>query len=222
MQSVKRQELKAHQSVILIADKNPLLSEVLSNHLNSQGTLSSSFIASDDNLSMEVARLQPDVLIVDPAQTKFSREYDITDFGRDMRIASDRTRLLGYSFSVTLPVIRGALDAGFRGCVSKNASLHQLEIALEAILDGGIFFDRDYGSQLRPMLATTVVEEVLSAREKEVLVGIARGLSGKQIGFDLNISNKTVETYRARASQKLGLSDRSKLVDYVLDQGWIN
>ncbi len=159
---------------------------------------------------------------MDPVHLVLSPDYDLTDFGRDIQNSHSGTRILGYSFQATLSMIRGAMDAGFRGCVSKNASLHQLEIALAAVLDGGIYFDQDFGSQLQPMLSQTTANNGLSEREKAVLVGVARGLSAKQIAHDLKISNKTVDTYKARASQKLGLSDKSKLVNYVLDQGWMN
>lgn len=61
--------------------------------------------------------------------------------------------------------------------------------------------------------------EVLSAREQEVLALTAEGFSAREIGEKLFISPKTVDTYRSRIMEKLGLSHRSELVRFALDVG---
>ena len=60
---------------------------------------------------------------------------------------------------------------------------------------------------------------VLSGREREVLEGIARGVTQREIAESLGVSIKTVETYRARIADKLGLLTRAELVDYALRSG---
>lgn len=60
---------------------------------------------------------------------------------------------------------------------------------------------------------------ILSAREREVLAGIARGVTQREIAESLGLSIKTVETYRARIADKLGLLTRAELVDYALRSG---
>ena len=209
------------RSLVLIADRNPVLAEVLASHLTNQPSLECRYVDQAADLVAAVTEFAPDVLIVDPAHLELTAKNDLSDFSRNMRIAHADALLVGYSFTVNLSMLRAVMDAGFRGCVSKNATLHQLEIAIEAVLDEGVYFDKGFGSQLRPMLADRPSEEILSEREKEIVISFARGLSAKQIAYDLKISSKTVDTYKARASQKLGLSDRSKLVDYVLEQGWL-
>ena len=62
----------------------------------------------------------------------------------------------------------------------------------------------------------------LSEREKEVLILLAWGYSNKEIAGDLGLSVKTVETYRVRISEKLGLRSRTEIVQYALRQGWLN
>lgn len=61
----------------------------------------------------------------------------------------------------------------------------------------------------------------LSDREKEVLRLIALGYSNKEIAGQLGLSAKTIETYKARLIEKLGLSSRAELVRYALNQGWL-
>lgn len=206
---------------ILIADRNPVLSQTLATHLGNTAQLECIHVSHSANLSNAVSEIMPDILIVDPAHLGLTPDNDISDFGGHMRTAHRDTRLLGYSFTVTLAMLRGVLDAGFRGCVSKNAKLSQLETAIEAILDDGVYFDHDFGAQLRSIFVNQPSDDILSDREKEILVGFARGLSAKQIAYELKISSKTVDTYKSRACQKLDLRDRSKLVDYVLEQGWL-
>lgn len=61
----------------------------------------------------------------------------------------------------------------------------------------------------------------LSERERNVLQLIARGYSNKEISAALGISTKTVETYKARGIEKLGLTSRVAIVRYALEQGWL-
>ena len=64
-------------------------------------------------------------------------------------------------------------------------------------------------------------EPVLSAREREVLERIARGVTQREIAESLGLSVKTVETYRARIADKLGLESRAALVDYAIRVGYL-
>ena len=62
----------------------------------------------------------------------------------------------------------------------------------------------------------------LSEREQEVLVMLAWGYSNKEIAAKLNLSVKTVETYKVRIGEKLGFRSRTEMVQYALRQGWLN
>ena len=62
----------------------------------------------------------------------------------------------------------------------------------------------------------------LSPRETDVLRFTARGLGNKEIAACLEVSVKTVETYKARASEKLGLHSRAAIVRYGATQGWLD
>jgi len=61
----------------------------------------------------------------------------------------------------------------------------------------------------------------LSSRETEVLRLIAQGYSNQEVATQLNISIKTVETYKARSMEKLGLRSRVEIVRYALQHGWL-
>lgn len=64
--------------------------------------------------------------------------------------------------------------------------------------------------------------EQLSEREREVIKSIAHGYSNKQIAIRLLVSVKTVETYKSRAMEKLGLYDRTDIVRFAVGQGWFD
>jgi two-component system response regulator NreC len=63
--------------------------------------------------------------------------------------------------------------------------------------------------------------DALSDSEREVLVRIARGFSNKEIAVELRLSVKTVETYKARMAEKLGLRTRVDIVRYAAKRGWL-
>ena len=74
-----------------------------------------------------------------------------------------------------------------------------------------------------PELASTGEDDggELSPREEDVLKLVSQGFSNKQIGGQLEISVKSVETYKARASEKKGLHSRADIVRYGIKQGWL-
>ena len=201
---------------VFIIDRNPSLAEALAAQLSVPGSLMCEGAPSDNHLS-RITEAAPDLVILDPSDL----DQDLDLFCATLLGGGGKPRLLSYSFTVSRAAIQGALAAGFHGCMSKYSTLMQLEAAIAAILGGGVYFDPRFAELLWPA-QNKLPEDLLSLREKEVLVRTAKGLASKQIAMDLDISAKTVETYKARAVQKLGLSDRSKVFDYALEQGWIN
>jgi DNA-binding NarL/FixJ family response regulator len=120
--------------------------------------------------------------------------------------------------------LRQLLQAGASGYVLKRSAAAELIHAIRAVVAGGVYLD--------PAMAAQVVEGYvgeaaggdapeLSDREEEVLRRIAIGLSNKEIAARLGVSVKTVETYKARSMQKLGLQSRVDIIRYALGRGWL-
>lgn len=117
--------------------------------------------------------------------------------------------------------VRATLALGVFGYVLKQSPTEQLISAIEKVADNHRFLD--------PLLSDGIAELFgrkgalqaprLSHREEEVLKGIARGLSSRQLALALSLSTKTVETYRSRLYQKLHLHSRSELVNYAIALG---
>ena len=119
-----------------------------------------------------------------------------------------------------------ALEAGVRGYVLKKSTTACLLHAVRGVHVGGLYIDPAIAGErlksLRPnkrgrMSGTSELTE----RETEVLKFVARGLTNKEIAGKLDVSPKSVETYRARGATKLGLKTRSEIVRYASLRGWL-
>jgi DNA-binding NarL/FixJ family response regulator len=118
------------------------------------------------------------------------------------------------------------LDAGAAGYVLKRAAADELVRAIRMVAEGGTYVDPGLAGNLlrgsrRATSSFTVPSASLSEREEAVLRAIAWGKSNKEIAATLEISTKTVETYKARITEKLALRTRTEMVRYALSRGWL-
>jgi two-component system, NarL family, nitrate/nitrite response regulator NarL len=133
--------------------------------------------------------------------------------------------LIGYCADASVDVARSFLAVGFRGFLSKTASFATLRAALDVVADGGVYLDAAFAPALlgqnAPVSAQNTGSKPLSDREYVVLKSVALGMSLKEIGSAMDLSSKTVETYKARASSKLNLQGRREIVDFAIKNGWV-
>jgi two-component system response regulator NreC len=114
------------------------------------------------------------------------------------------------------------LEAGGVGYVRKSAADRDVITGIRSVYDGEAFLQSDgidtLVQQYRPPASKDQPPspEILSEREYLVLEKTVRGFTSKEIGEDLGISPRTVDTYRSRVMDKLGLTRRHELVDYAL------
>jgi DNA-binding NarL/FixJ family response regulator len=147
------------------------------------------------------------------------------------RVAQDcpSVRLMALTVHEDQAYLQQMLAAGARGYLLKRSAAEELVRAVRAVAAGGLFLDPAIaGKALAVSLAAPTASgapepaTALSPREEDVLRHTARGLSNKEIGSRLEISTKTVETYKARAVEKLGLRSRSEVVRHAARRGWLN
>ena len=120
-----------------------------------------------------------------------------------------------------------ALEAGASGFMRKIAPVEELTRAIRVVADDRLFLDEDAARLMvlhRYRKAgqaddEKVTAERLSAREREVLALLALGHSSREIGQKLNVSPRTVDEYRARLKDRLGLERRPELVRFALRTG---
>lgn len=121
-------------------------------------------------------------------------------------------------------IARRALNSGASGYLTKDSEPETLLSVMRKVAKGGRFID--------PVLAQQMVFEVnnseqklphelLSEREHEIFLHIARGKSLNKIAEQLNISNKTVSTHKMRLMQKMNFTSNAELVRYAVDHGLV-
>lgn len=119
-----------------------------------------------------------------------------------------------------------ALEAGVRGYVLKKSAAGCLIHAIRGVLVGGLYVDpaiagRMFDRSRADAKRLSGSAPSLTGREAEVLRLVAAGLTNKEIAHQLELSAKSVETYKARGATKLGLKTRRDIVRFAAAQGWL-
>lgn len=166
--------------------------------------------------------LAPDVLLIEIS----------TGNSSDLRVPANvltvapNTRTILLSANDNNTYIRAVLATGVRGYVLKTAEQSELFNALKQVYRGRRFLDPRLGNCLPDHLLSTVSDsgpraglKQLSRREVEVLRAIALGFTTREISRELDLSVRTVQTYRERIYEKLSLQTRADLVHYALAHG---
>jgi len=112
---------------------------------------------------------------------------------------------------------RNVLAAGARGYLLKQSAYDEFVSAVRAVLAGEVYVDPRM--RALPPEATTTVQ--LSERETQVVGMLARGLTYAEVGAELFISVRTVETHRRNVMDKLGLARKADLLRYALERGLV-
>lgn len=118
-----------------------------------------------------------------------------------------------------------ALRAGAAGYLLKSAASTELEDAISAVAQGGTYLSHEISQKTLFEYAQARTPQdllmSLTTRQREILKLIAEGQSTKEIGSNLNISVKTVESHRAKLAEKLGIHDVAGLVRFAIRMGLI-
>lgn len=129
---------------------------------------------------------------------------------------SQQTNILVYSQNAEKIYARRLLEKGIRGFVSKQASMDELEKALEELLKGQLYLSAELRNLMvysSPDEASTNPLDSLSNRELEVLEYLAMGLGTKEISQKMKLDITTISTYRRRAYEKLQVQNFVEMKD---------
>jgi two-component system, NarL family, response regulator NreC len=170
-----------------------------------------------------VTETEPDVVLMDISMPRGGGLAAIAAVKR----VRPKTRILVLTVHDEVGYVRAAADAGAIGYVVKNAVDTELLAAIRAVAQGRTFMDVSVTMGLAQQSMTTNRRDVpggrettqLTAREREVMGRVAEGYTNSQIAEELRLGVKSVETYRARVMDKLGLTSRSDLVRFALESG---
>lgn len=210
---------------VLLADDHAVLRSGLRLLLISQNEYDIVGEAASGTETLSLAeQLQPDLILLDLSMPSLGG----LDALPMLRTLSPSARILILTMHDDAQYLRQALRLGASGYVLKKAADTELLSAIHAVLRGEVYV---HPSMTRVLLEDMLPEaqllskddawERLSEREQEVLKMVTLGHTSAEIGDKLSLSAKTVETYRARGMEKLGLRTRAALVRFALQEGLI-
>jgi DNA-binding NarL/FixJ family response regulator len=204
---------------IFLVDDHPIVREGLAELLNREKDLAVCGQAASGREAMDmIDGLDPDVAVVD-----LSLE-DVSGLALIRNLKSKRRcmAVLVLSMHEESLYAERALRAGAQGYIMKREAPRKVVGAIRRVLDGGIYLSPELADRLMhkfvgsqgPVHEPEVAK--LSDRELEVYTLIGQGLKTSQIASRLNLSVKTIETYREHIKDKLGLKDATELVQNAI------
>lgn len=206
---------------ILLVDDQSIILDGLSALLKEEKDLNVVGVArSGEEAISEVARLQPDVVVMDISMPPGMDGIEAT---RKIRHKWPKVNVLVLSMYHQKDMVNEVMDAGASGYVLKNTDRKQFSEALRTVAAGHRFLAPEVSNLLDEVTdpaRPTVPVPTLTRREKEIIRMVAQSRSTQEISDALGLSYATVETHRKNVMHKLGLKNPAGLVRYAMERGW--
>ena len=208
---------------VMLADDHRMMREGLRVFVSRQADME--VVAEADSGKTAVAlaqKFQPDVLVMDVSMPEMNglRATEI------LHESHPSIKVLSVTRHTDGSYLQQMLRAGARGYVLKQSGSEELVRAIRAVADGHSYLDPAITQQVIGVVSDSSTnaahwETNLSNREEEVLRLIAWGAISRQIAARLGVSIKTVESHKANAMSKLGMTNRLDIVRYAVLRGWL-
>jgi len=200
---------------VLVVDDHPVVRGGLVGWLAAQPDLDVVGEAADGLEALAaVAEHQPDVVLMD---LRMPRMDGATATGRIVAAHPDVRVLVLTTYDTDADIVR-AVEAGAAGYLLKDTPLPQLADAVRAAARGETVLAPPVAARLVSRMRAPAAEAP-TARELQVLSGVARGLTNADIGRELFIGEATVKTHLLRVFAKLGVDDRTRAVMVAVERG---
>lgn len=211
---------------IIIADDHKIVREGLRMILEREKDITVIAEAENGIEALKLSeKLAPDLVLIDismPEMNGIETTQNITE-------KLPNTYVLILSMCAEKEFVIEALSAGAKGYMLKDCAATDLVVAIRNVAAGGVYLSQKIAElivteyiQAPAESPNTASSSCLSPREKEVLKLIANGRNTKEIAFSLQVSVKTVETYRQHVMKKLSLHSVADLVKYAIREGLIS
>jgi len=205
------------KSRVMLVEDQTIFREMLAALLDVHGHEVVAQLDRSAEARVEIERKRPDLVVVDVVLP----DGNGLDLARWIRDTWPKTRVMVVTAQEKASIVAEALRIRVHGIVMKNASLRELEQAVDRVTEGGVFYCASSSQWIRES-AMARPSEALSLREREIVQMVARGSSTKEIASALGLSPKTVSNHRFRIARKLGIDDVAGLTRYAIGQGWIS
>ncbi len=199
---------------IFLVDDHSILRTSLRLFLEQNGFLVVGEAGDGDSALWQVPELAPEIVVVDLTLP----DMDGIQLARRLLRQDSSRKLIALTMHDEGDYLIPFFEAGGVGYVNKAAASDELIKAIRTVEEDGFYVSKTGMQVLTKMQRKQQRKEALplSERELEVLQYVVRGYTCREIGEQLFLSTRTVETYRMRIMHKLGLKNRSELVEYAM------
>lgn len=212
---------------VLLVDDHIVVRTGLEVLLNGKSGISIVGVAADGDEAINLAKeLTPDIVLMDLSMPNGKDGITATKIIKEHM---PDTKILILTMHDSDEYLFRAIQAGASGYILKSSPHEELLNAIHLIHKGNAYLTPSATKRLMNEYLIKMQQEglqssyeILSEREKEVLVWIARGYSNKEIAEQLVISVKTVETHKSNLMEKIGLRTRPDLVKYAFQKGLLD
>lgn len=205
---------------VIIIDDHPAIAKALETIINGQMGIELCGHAATAEEGFELAsKLKPDVAVVD---ISLGDAHGL-DVVQNLRIQFEDLHVVVYSMYDDKVYAERALRAGASGYLMKSEPMQHLVSAIRTVADGDVYLSRSMASRILSKVAlgrtSNPMFEVdeLTDREMAVFQMLGEGIPVDDITDRLSLSRKTVETYRRRVKEKLGLDSIEELLQYAIE-----
>lgn len=205
---------------VVLADDHQVVRDGLKTLLEAQADIRVVGSVADGREAVaSAAQLKPDVVVMDISMP----DMNGVEAARRIHAARAQTRIVMLSMHSDAEHVYRALEAGATGYLLKNSAGSELVAAVRAVHAGRRYLTEKINElviagYLGENRAVSPLES-LSKRERDILQHIVDGRNNRETAELLHISVKTVETYRSRMLQKLGIKNVTELVKFAITHG---
>jgi len=207
---------------VFLADDHAVVREGLKRLIDGETDMEVSGEAGDGAEAVKkITTTKPDIVVMDVSMPNLGGAAAT----RQLKERSPDIKVIALTVHEDRAYLQELLSAGVSGYVLKRAASDELIRAIRSVAAGGVYVDQRLvgnliSSMIQPRSEALEPIDKLSERELAVLQLIASGYTNKEIASQLEVSVKTVETYKSRSMEKLGLQSRVDIVRLANEQGW--